>query len=223
MAEPRALILIGTGGNTFDVVDLVDAINAIRPTWRVIGFLDDAKPLGAHHCDLPVLGRVREASRFSGGAMFINAIGSDKSFRHRGDIVRSTGLHRDNFATLIHPLAAISARALLGRGSYVCAHAWIGGEARIGDHVIVCPGAIVGHESIIDDHSVIAPGACISGAVRVGLSSYVGARAVIGPRATLAAGTLVGMGAVVIHPVVEASIMVGNPARAIRPSVAAPN
>ena len=62
---------------------------------------------------------------------------------------------------------------------------------------------------------LIAPGACVSGSVHVGPSCYIGARAVIRPRVCLPEGTLIGMGAVVVHAVTEAGVFVGNPARAL--------
>jgi len=43
----QALVILGTGGSAYDVLDIVEAINANRPTWRVAGFLDDARPKGS--------------------------------------------------------------------------------------------------------------------------------------------------------------------------------
>src|SRR5438128_759449 len=39
------LIILGTGGSAYDVLDIVDAINrcAAAPVWRVAGFLDDGR------------------------------------------------------------------------------------------------------------------------------------------------------------------------------------
>src|SRR5689334_21284804 len=111
----RPLIIIGTGGSAYDVLDVIEAINSRQPTWDVRGFLDDAKPFGSNHLDLPVLAPLRDAGRFD-GAMFINVIGSDKSFPIRPRIVSSTGLPPERFATLVHPAASVSSRANLGRG-----------------------------------------------------------------------------------------------------------
>lgn len=214
MVEPRKLIILGTGGNAFDILDIVEALNSARPLWIVAGFLDDSKSIGSAHRGLPILGTISSAREFN-GCRFINAVGSDASYRRRASIIASTGLSPADFATLVHPLAAVSSRATLGAGSYVCAQANIAGDVVVGDHVAVCPGAIVGHEATVGDYSILAPASCVSGGVEVGPSCYVGARAVIRSRVRLAEGTLVGMGAVVVRPTPEASILVGNPARAM--------
>lgn len=209
------LIILGTGGNAHDVLDIVEA----QPSWHVAGFLDDSKPIGSKHLGFPILGRIADALDYRRrGQWFVNAIGSDQTFRRRAEIIESTRLLRENFATLIHPTATISTRATIGRGCIVGPHANIGGAVKIGDHVIVCPGVIVGHDGVIRDHAILAPACCIGGSVQVGESCYIGSGAMLHPRVRLAPQTLVGMGAVVLHGTREAQTLVGNPARSLEVS-----
>src|SRR5687767_13530415 len=114
----RPLIILGTGGNAYDVLDIVEAINAAGRAWDVKGFLDDARPVGSEFLGLPVLGRLADAGRFATES-FVNAIGSDASFGRRREIVASSGLPQDRFATLVHPRASVSSRARLAPGVYV--------------------------------------------------------------------------------------------------------
>ena len=62
----RPLVILGTGGSAYDVLDIVAALNAESPTWKLAGFLDDARPAGSHYLGLPILGGLREAARFDG-------------------------------------------------------------------------------------------------------------------------------------------------------------
>jgi sugar O-acyltransferase (sialic acid O-acetyltransferase NeuD family) len=207
----KPLIILGTGGNAYDILDVIEAMNAITPTWTVAGFLDDAHTVGSRYLGLEILGGLRDAGRFR-GRYFINAIGSDKSYRHRPSILASTGLSAEDFATLVHPGASVSSRARLGRGVAVHYGVSIAGGVTVGDHVSLSPGCIVGHDAIIEDYAVLAPGAVVSGFVHVGRSCYVGARAVIRQRLHVGEQALVGMGAVVVRDVDAASTVVGNPA-----------
>ena len=215
MLQP--LVILGTGGSAFDLLDIVEAINAIKPTWVPIGFLDDARPPGSQHLCLEVLGPLREALKFRECA-FVNTIGSDKSYRRRPELLAATGLRVDRFATLLHPATSVSSRARLGHGVVVNPGVVIGGGVSIGDHVMLCPGCIVGHESSIGAYSILAPGAVISGLVDVEPSCYIGARAVIRQRLRIGTGALIGMGAVVVRDVPSESCVVGNPAQPLHRS-----
>jgi sugar O-acyltransferase (sialic acid O-acetyltransferase NeuD family) len=224
----RPLVIIGTGGSACDVMDIVDAINAGQPAWRLAGFLDDAHPAGSPHAGLTVLGGVADASRLVESesdlrdALFVNVIGSDKTFARRRIIVERTGLPLERFATLVHPLASVSPRAQLGRGVSVNYGVSIAGRVTIGNHVWLGPGSIVGHDTVIEDHALLAPGAVVSGHVLIGGSCYIGAGAHIRHQLVVGAAALVGMSAVVVKDVPPGAVVVGNPAGELTRSAARP-
>ena len=210
----RALIILGTGGNTFDVLDLIDALNADAAVWDVHGFLDDTRPSGSEYLGLPVLGPLPVAHNYL-GCLFINTIGSDQNFARRARIIASSGLESRHFVTLVHPVSAVSNRAIVGVGACINYGVSVGGRATVGDHVLLGPGAIVGHDAVIGDHSIVAPGAVISGGVVVGRSCYIGAGATVRQHIQIGEQSLVGMGAVVLRDVEAGQTVVGNPARTL--------
>jgi sugar O-acyltransferase (sialic acid O-acetyltransferase NeuD family) len=211
MSQP--LVIIGTGGNALDILDVVEATNRVTPTWEVVGFLDDARPVGSRFQGVEIVGGVQDAQRL--GCLFVNAIGSDKSYQNRPGIVALTQLDPHQFATLVHPLAAVSGRAVLGPGTCVNAGVVVAGGVTVGAHVWLGSGCVVGHDAVIDDHALIAPGAILSGFVRVGAAAYVGAGACVRQRVLIGERALVGLGAVVIADVAPATTVVGNPARVL--------
>ena len=216
------LVVLGSGGNTLDVMDAIATINAQQPLWELVGVLDDATPVGLNPLGLHTLGRLDEAATLCapGGplaeALFVNAIGSERNHATRAKIVARTGLPPDRFTTLVHPGASISGRAAVGRGCCVNFGVSIAGRVRIGDHVWIGPGCVVGHDSVMDDHAIIAPRATLSGSVHLGTGCYIGSGAVIRQGLAIGAGALVGMGAVVVRDVAPGAVVVGNPAHELR-------
>jgi sugar O-acyltransferase (sialic acid O-acetyltransferase NeuD family) len=208
----RQLVILGAGGNAYDVLDIVDALVQGGERWSVRGFLDDSVPSKTEHLGLPVLGALSEAPTLA-NCLFVNSIRNDKTFSTLARVVASTGLALDRFGVLIDPRAVVSARARVGYGVYVSSCAVIAGGVEIGDHAAVGPGAIIGHNSIIGRFSTLAPGAVVSGWVTLGSACYIGAGAVLKQGVSIGAGALVGMGAVVTRDVADGQTVVGNPAR----------
>jgi bifunctional N-acetylglucosamine-1-phosphate-uridyltransferase/glucosamine-1-phosphate-acetyltransferase GlmU-like protein len=164
---PDPLIILGSGGNGLDVLDVVDAINAQAVRWRVAGFLDDSVAPGTLIAGVPVLGGLRDA-RSHAHCRFVNSIGAEKSFRKRPEILALTGLGEDAWETLVHPGAHVSPRARMGRGVYVCAGAVIASNVTIGDQATIHPGCVVGHDAVVGPYAILAPGSTLSGFVKVG-------------------------------------------------------
>ena len=213
------LIILGKSGNAGDVLDVVESINGHDPSWEVVGLLDDACAAGTKYCGLTVLGTLRNAIDFSDDFVFLNAIGSERSYRHRSDITSSMNLDPPRFATLVHARASVSTGAKLGHGVCVGFGASVARGVTIGDHVWLGTGCIIGHDTVIGDHCVVAPGAVISGSVRIGSSCYLGSQSVIRQGLNVGDKALVGMGAVVIRNVEPVDTVIGNPARRLaRPS-----
>jgi sugar O-acyltransferase (sialic acid O-acetyltransferase NeuD family) len=216
--KPIAIAVLGTGGNAMEIVDTIRAINEASsdgPRYRCLGYLDDDRSRWGHTCNgLPVLGPISSAPGFA--AQFVNAIGAPGNYGLRPVIVARTTLPAERFETLVHPTAAVSPTARLGRGVVLFPHVTIGSNAVIGDHVLVLPSSVVSHDSAIGAHTCIAAGACISARVEVGDSCYLGTRCCVIGSARIGGGALVGMGAVVLDDVEDGAVVVGNPARVLR-------
>lgn len=212
------LVILGAGGTGLDVLDCVDAINAISPRYRCLGFLDDdARKQASSFGGLPVLGPLSSAPGWP-QARFINALGGPGSFTRRPAATRGAGVPDERFETLAHPAASISSRARLGRGVLVYPHATIGPNVRVGSHVQILANVVVNHDAQIGDWTIIASGAAVSGRVRLGSCCYVGTGAVLKEDVVVGDGAMIGMGAVVIREVAASSTVIGNPAQARPPA-----
>jgi sugar O-acyltransferase (sialic acid O-acetyltransferase NeuD family) len=218
MTEPIKVAILGTGGNSVDILDTVHDLNdaAGRLVYDCVGFLDDDEALwGTARFGVKVLGPLA-AARELDDCRFVNGIGAPGSFLKKAAILAKTGVDRERFVSIIHPTASVSRTASLGRGTVVFQNVTITTNVRIGDHVIVLPNSVISHDDVVGDYTCIAGGVCISGGVRIGSTCYLGTNSSIIGGVEVGDGCLVGMGSVVLSDVPAGSVVVGNPARFLR-------
>ena len=215
----RNIIILGSVGNCIDILDTINEINRLsrNPRYHCIGFLDDdPERWGKVFYGVSVLGGLELALEYE-DAVFINGIGSPRSFLHKQKIISRTKIPDERFETIIHPSAAVSSMAQLGKGVVVFQQVTITSNARIGDHVCILPNSLISHDCRVGRFSCIAGGVVVSGHVTIGESCYLGANCSIKERVMIGSRSLIGMGSVVIRNVGEGSVMVGNPSRKLKP------
>lgn len=214
----RKLVIVGTGGTSVDILDALLAQRAAGDLrFEPSCFLDDnPSRIGQALHGLPVKGPL-ESAREMTDCMFISGIGSPGNFWRRDEFVRRLGVAPDRFATVVHPTASVSTMAEIGPGCAILQHVTISANARVGSHVVILPSTIVSHDCTVGDYSCITGGVCLSGNVVVDEFCYLGSNCtVIGGR-RIYAKSLVGMGSVVLEDVQSNSVVVGNPAKYLRP------
>ena len=218
MTETMRIVILGTGGNSVDILDTLHDLNDVagRATYECVGFLDDNEALwGSLRSGVKVLGPLAAAREF-GDCRFVNGIGAPTSYLKKAAIIAKTGIALDRFATIVHPTASVSRMATLGRGTVVFQNVTITSNAAVGDHVVILPNSVVSHDVVVGDYTCIAGGVCISGGVRIGTACYIGTNSSIIGGVVVGDGCMVGMGSVVLADVRAGSVVVGNPARLLR-------
>lgn len=214
----RPLIVLGTGGNCVDIVEIVRAVNAAAPAppYACAGFLDDDPARrGTSLAGLPVLGPLAAAADHP-GCWFVNGIGSTRTIAYKEAILARTGIPDERFATLAHPMASVSPSAALGAGTVLFPHVAVHSAARVGRHVIVLAGSVINHDVHVGDYTCITAGVALSGGVQVGRACYIGTNSCVREGVRLGDGCIVGMGSVVLGDVPPGAVVAGNPARVIR-------
>ena len=124
----------------------------------------------------------------------------------------------DNFlipVNIIHPTAAISKHAQIGKGNVIEAYTKIANGSKIGNHCIINSFSAINHNQVIGDNVLIAGNVSMAGKT-IGDSTIIADGASIGFKKSVGSNCIVGDGAVVTKDIPDNVIVYGNPARIIR-------
>ncbi len=208
----RDLALVGAGGLGRETAELVRAINADRPTWRLVGFFDDDPALqGTSIAGLPVLGPVADAAAADVAVAICTARPAIGCSRAR--IAPALDLDGPAGPPSCTRPPRWAPSTVVGAGSIVLAGVVATADVTIGAHVVVMPQTVLTHDDLIDDFATIASGVRLGGGVHVEREAYLGAGAMVREGLRIGAAALVGMGSVVLHDVPAGQTWVGAPAR----------
>lgn len=206
----KEVCILGYGGNSIDVAD---CFSSDYHTY----FLDDDKnKIGMMTPHGLVHGPLSEATNAREDMVFINTIGSTNNFYRKADIINGLNIPIERFISVTHPHAFVSKTSSIQPGVAILANTSIGARTAVACHVMILQNTLISHDCTISDYCTIAGGVTICGGVTVGPSTYIGAGASIISGVTIGECCLIGMGAVVLDDVPDNTVVVGNPARAIR-------
>lgn len=209
----RPLVLIGAGGLAREAVEAIRATNAVRPTWDLLGFLDD-DPVkhGSVIGGVTVLGDVASLDEFPDAAIVL-CPGRPDNYISRRLLAERLALDTDRYATIIHPTATVGVTCAVGSGSVLLAHVDLTADVAVGQHVVVMPQVVLTHDTRVGDWATLASGVLVGGSCQIGRAAYVGAGACLREGIRVGESALIGMGSVVTRDVPAERMWFGTPAR----------
>ncbi|WP_171998162.1 NeuD/PglB/VioB family sugar acetyltransferase [Cronobacter sp. JZ38] len=199
--------IYGAGGLGREVLTLARAINQCTSRWREIFFIDDVTDAREVYGAAVVRFEERPAD-----CEVTIAIG-EPVLRQRLE-QKLVGVAP--LATLIHPNVDIPTQSEIRPGAIICDGAFISCGVTVGENVLVLPRACVGHDCAIGAHSVVSGLAALAGHCTVGERVFIGMNSCVKEQTRIGDDAIVGMGSAVFSDVADATIVLGNPARAMR-------
>ncbi len=211
----KDLIIFGASGFGREVAWLVERINEVKPTWNLLGFLDDNEDIQDSEINgYKVLGRSNDAIKYP-GAYYVCAVGASKV---REKIVNH--LKRINpdikFATVIDPSVEMSKFVSVGEGTIICAHTILTVNVMVGSHVIINLDCTIGHDAVLENYVTLYPSVNVSGATKIGKGVELGTGMQIIQGKTVGDYSVVGAGAIVVKDIPSGCTAVGSPAKPIK-------
>jgi len=210
----KPLYIIGSGGFSKQVIEIVEEINAIKPKYELLGLIDDdPDKKGREVLGYFVLGDTTDLATWSQKASMsaVIAIG-DGAVREK--ITRK--LLEINWVNLIHPKTVISKYISLGKGNIICGGVVVNPETKLGDHCHINIGSTLGHDVTLKSYTTIMPGCRISGCVTVNKKAMLGTGSIVMQEKIIGSGSSIGAGAVVLKDVEEGMVYAGVPAKPLK-------
>ena len=207
------IILYGSGGMAREVVELIEDINKVTPSWNIRGYIDDIKgDCGEVLHGYRILGTGEILKDLSDTTCIIIAISDPASKESIYEKIKNC---RIRFPILIHPSARVAGNARIGEGSVIGIDCIVSTDVTIGRHVFLNMRTVVGHDTVINDFCSCLVNCIIAGGVRIGDCSLLGSGCIIMEKKALGTKCKVSMGSVVSFDVEDHRVVMSRPSKSM--------
>ena len=203
--DSRPAIVVGAGGHAAVIISSLQRLGV-----EILGATSRDNQKEVEILGVSVIGNDEEISAWTPtGIMLVNGIGMvtvGQSNRHRcAEKMRNLGFQ---FRTIVDPTAVVASQVILAEGVQILAGVVVQPRTSIGRDSIINTGARIDHDCEIETKCHICPGVILTGGVKVGRGSMIGAGATVIPGITIGEGSLIGAGSVVCSDVPPGSHVV---------------
>ncbi len=182
---------------------------------KCIGFIDDdTLKHGKSSFGLEVYGR--DVLNKYKNIKILAVPGNPQNFRNRLKIIDELHIPYDRYATVIHPRAAISPFASIGKNVLIMAGVVVTSNAVISDHVCILPNSVIHHDSVLGTGTLVGSNVLIAGGVSVGENCYIASGSNVINGISIGKGSLLGLGTNLLINAPENSKVIGNPGRLVQ-------
>ena len=203
----RDLLLLGLDVHNAEMAEIVERVNAVRPTWNLLGYVSaDGARVGEVYNGYSIYDTSALTTHYPEACVVGNEYG------WKSEVL----IPRERYVSLIDPSSWVSRSAQIGVGCVVFPNCYVGLRAVLGDYLFCLSGSIINHDDVLEERVVVTSGVRVAGNVHVEAHCYLGQACTIRECLRIGHHSLIGMGAVVVRDVPPHAVMVGNPARYLR-------
>lgn len=209
------IAIYGAGGFGKEVACLIEKINEIKPTWKIIGFFDDGvtKETSVSHFG-NIIGGFKELEEWKSPIAIVFAIGSPNTIKK---IVEKIGNKNISFPNILHPEVAFADPQTfsIGKGNVVVRGCSFSCDVTMGDFNQLNSISALAHDVKMGSYNVLMPLTRISGGTEIGDCNFFGIGAVVLQNLKIGNNTRIGAGSFVMKNTKDGFLYFGNPAKKV--------
>jgi sugar O-acyltransferase (sialic acid O-acetyltransferase NeuD family) len=207
------IVIYGAGGFGKEVACILNAINQKKPTWNLIGFIDDGLKLGTKVSHFgEILGGIDYLNNLQEEVSIVFAIGSPRLLKLIVDKISNPLIQ---FPNIIHPdvFIADEKSLIMGKGNVIVRACSFSCDVRLGDFNQMNSISSLAHDVKVGSYNVFMPLSRISGGTRIGDLNLFGIGSVILQNLIIGNNTRISAGSYVMRNTKDGFLYVGNPAK----------
>ena len=209
------LVIVGAGGFGREVEWLIKRINQVKPTYEMMGFVDDVKPTGEEVGHNKVICTTDELAELDENVNVVIAIGNAKVRKRIAEKLKTNS--NLNFPNVIDPTVIYDQEEVtIGKGNIICAGTIMTVNIKIGNFNIINLDCTIGHDDDLRDYITIYPSVNVSGNVIVNDCVEIGTGTQIIQGLSVTSDTIIGASAAIVKDVEESGTYVGVPVKKIK-------
>lgn len=211
----KDIALFGAGGFGREVACLINMINEVTPTWNLIGFFDDGKPIGEDETYGKILGGINELNQWKTELAIAIPVATPETLRL---IVNRITNPLISFPNLVAPDVVFfdKSKTKIGKGNIITSRCLFSTNVSLGDFNLFNCAVLVGHDTCLGSCNVIMSSVNISGGIKIGDENFLGVQSVLLQYIKVGNHTRVGANSVVIRNTKDGNLYMGNPATRVK-------
>ena len=210
----KDIAIFGAGGYGREIACYIRRINEVKPTWNLIGYFDDGRPVGEDAQYGKILGGLDALNHWEKPFAVVMAIATPKTVKK---IVSNIKNDKVEFPNIIDPSVVFLDKdsVRMGEGNVIGANTLIACNVTFGDFNLLNGHDQLGHEDSLGNYNVVMPNVNISGGVEVGDGNFFGVKSTILQYQKIGNNTTIGACSVILKDTEDNATYYGNPARVI--------
>ena len=210
----KDILIYGFGGFGHEVACLIQHINKEKPTWNVIGYIDDGVEVGTECKYGKVLGNCDTLNAWDKPVSVVIAIGSCKALEVVSKKIVNPNVE---FPNIVAPNVFYfdEESVTMGKGNIVTFGCRFSCNTRLGNFNVLNGNISLGHDASMGNYNVMFPETRISGQTSVGDRNFFGARCFVAQCLKVGNDCRFGAGAYILRKTKDGCRYMGNPAKRI--------